>query len=94
MVTANAHSTLRNFVEREFKKRVMGLDSIVVASVDRIAAVGWQGKLTATESQPAAPVDRLRFDALVELRRALGKPDDRWRYSLAHRMDRPRPTDV
>jgi len=48
MVTANAHSTLRNFVEREFKKRFMGLDSIVVASVDRIAVVGWQGKLTAT----------------------------------------------
>jgi hypothetical protein len=94
MVTANAHSTLRNFVERECKKSFMGLDSIVVASVDRIAAVGTQSKLTATESQLAAPVDCMRFEALVELLRALGKLEDRLRYSRARRVDRPRPTDI
>jgi hypothetical protein len=94
MVTANAHGTLRNFVEREFKERFMGPYSIVVASVDRIAAVGWQGKLTATDSQPAAPVDRMRFEALVELFRVLERPEDRLRYSLARRMDGPWPTDV
>jgi hypothetical protein len=53
MVTANAQSTLRNFAEREIKRRFMGLASIVVAPVDRIAVVGRQGKLTPTESQPA-----------------------------------------
>jgi len=42
----------------------------------------------------AAPVDRMRFDALVELLRALEKPEDRLRYSLARRMDRSWPTDV
>jgi hypothetical protein len=67
MVAANAHSRLRNFVERVLKRRFMKRASIVVASVDRIAAVSWQGKLTATESQPAAPVDHMRFEALVKL---------------------------
>src|SRR5512139_353487 len=47
MATANADSTLRNFAERDVKKRFMGLDLIVVASVDRIAVGGWLGKHTA-----------------------------------------------